>query len=802
VSQRREWGALVVEVDDRGVVTIRRDTEALWTLDPRGAVTAASVRRVAIGRRIAWEVFRERGTVRWRSERLAMARLNGNRAEFDYVDAAGRPVATLRLLRQDDHHITWRVEARPPGANRVGLTWSNPHGDRIYGLGIYGAGPEIRNARLAGWAEEGPVGWGPLSPWLRWTGRVPFPRPFATYAPIPCWLSPRGHGGWITNGERLQWDIRGCRRTVVAWHPVLTGALLVGDGMADVLKRQRAALGRPPKVPAWVFGLWVDAVRGETEVREVLRTLQGAHVPATAVWVEDWMGSWEDARRFWMRPLSHQWDTTLYPALPELAAELHQAGMRLLGYFCPEVAEGTDLYREAEANGHLVTDAAGKPVVVEILGHRHGELDLTRPETRAWVADRLLGPAQALGFDGWMADFGEHLPVESCLADGTDGWTTHNRYPLLWQQTHRAFWENRRPDGDWVFFVRSAGLGSAAVAPVLWGGDSDTDWDPADGLASVVPQAIAAGLLGHAFYATDIGGYMTFGLTRPSTRELYLRWAELGALLPVMRTHHGTARPRNWNWRRDADTLRLFARLARLHMLLYPYLGALAEEAAETGLPLVRPLFLHDPDPTGYDLRDEYLLGPNVLVAPALKPKIRSRRVYFPQGRWISWWTGDALTGPGWQEVPAPLGRPPLFVRSGTVLPLAEGRPVAAGSGDWPAPAGFVDSLVPEGPAATWQGLHAATRWVSLWFVGEPAADGRVRLPGGREIAFRRAAGAVAAPEAWVGEPRWSDHCPTWSVPSPMVRLEGGAPVTVAVGGTALRLQGPDADMLEVTLRA
>lgn len=800
--QRQEWGAVVVEVDDRGVVTICRGDQALWALEPRGAVTAARVRSVDVKRRIAWEVFRERGVVRWRSERVAEVRLDGDGARFKYVDANGRPVATLELLRQEDHRIGWRVEALPEGANRVGLTWRTPPGDRLYGLGIYGAGPEIRDARLATWAEEGPVGWGPLSPWLRWTGRVPFPRPFATYAPIACWLSPLGHGGWIANSERLEWDVRGPRRTVVAWHSAMAGAIVVGADAAEVLKRQRAVLGRPPKVPAWVFGLWVDAVRGEAEVREVLGTLKSARVPATAVWVEDWMGSWEDARRFWMRPLSHRWDTTLYPGLPELSAHLHREGLRLLGYFCPEVAEGTDLYREAQDGGHLVTDAAGRPVVVEILGHRHGELDLTRPETRAWVDRRLLEPARALGFDGWMADFGEHLPVQARLRDGTDGWTTHNRYPLLWQQTHRTFWETRRPDGDWVFFVRSAALGSAAVAPVLWGGDSDTDWDPADGLASVVPQALAAGLVGHALFATDIGGYMTFGLTRPSTRELYLRWAELAALLPVMRTHHGTARPRNWHWRRDADTLRLFARMARLHILLYPYLAALAEEAAETGMPLVRPLFLHNADPTSYTLRDQYLLGPSVLAAPALKPGMRSRRVYFPEGQWISWWDGEVRTGPGWHEMPAPLGRPPLFVRSGTVLPLAEGRPVTGPcDGQW-APPGFVDSLVPEVPGASWQGLDAATRWVSLWFVGEPPKEGRVRLPGHREVVFWRNGGSVPEPQMWVGSPRWSDHCPPWAVPSPLVRVHDTSPTPVAAGATVVYLQGSGANGLEVIVRA
>lgn len=788
-------------VDDGGTVVLSVGGRPFWQLRPQDVI-AARVPRVTVGRFLAWDEFREQGGERRRAAAVVRREVREGEWHVAYADRRGRPVADLTLVLERPWQVGFRLQADAAGMNRVGLAWRGAREERFFGFGVYGRGPEIRRGRFASWAEEGPVGLGPLSPWLRWTGRVPLPRgPYASYAPVPCWLSSERWGGWIDNSERLIWTIRPGYCAVGGWTAVLEGHLVVGDSLGAVLQREREVLGRPPRVPPWVLGPWIDAVRGEATVRETVERLRAHRIPATAIWVEDWMGSWENSRRFWMRPLSHRLDRTLYPDVPGLARSLHREGLRLLGYFCPEVAEGTDLYREAAAGGHLAVDAGGRPVVVEILGRRHGELDLTRVETQQWVADRLLAPAERLGFDGWMADFGEHLPVEARLADGTTGWSTHNRYPALWQATQRRFWEQARPDGDYTFFVRSASLFSADLAPVLWGGDSDTDWDPADGLASVVPQALSAGLLGHALFATDIAGYMTFGLTRPSDRELYLRWTQLGALLPVMRTHHGTARPRNWHWAKDADTTAIFARYARLHMLLYPYLYTLAEAAGETGWPIARPLFLHYPGPDTYPLRDEYLLGPDILVAPILRRGARRRRVFLPEGGWISWWTGQRDQGPGWRGVEAPLDRIPLWVREGAVLPLAEGRG-GGGETDAAQPPGFVDTLVPERDGGDWQGLDTADRVITVWLVGALSSGAEVRLPGNRRLDLR-GGGAAPPPDAvrWVGRSRWADHCPAWSSPSPSVVLTPGIPATAPVSqnGVTLEYKGPGT--LEVVIR-
>lgn len=668
MSNDRNDGLQVI-VEPTGRIRIVYRDSTLFLVDPSDWIIER-VQKVTHQRWIAWDHFSEHGIERFRVH--SVVQLADNTCHL--VDDQHRALVEVRFVQALPDELTVSAYARFPEVNRLGFSWWGPASEAIFGFGEYGNGPLRHAAQWSTWVEEGPVGLGPLSRWLRWTGRVPLPRGYySTYAAIPSWLSSLGYGAWITNSDRIDWAIRGARRRMRIWNRQFDLHIVSAPNLSEVIKRRTKALGGPPMPPAWVFFPWIDSVRGQNNAQAVAARLRDESIPASALWIEDWMGSWEDERRFWMRPLRHQVDATLYPDIRSLANQLHAQGFKLLGYFCPEIAHETPLYDEAWEQGHLVCDAHGNPVDVAILGNHHGEPDLTQPTTRQWIQERWFAPLEDLGFDGWMADFGEYLPVEATLADGTNGYESHNRYPLLWQSLHQEFWERVRPDGDYTFFVRSATLGSAHVAPVMWGGDSDTDWDAADGLATVVPQALSAGLLGHAVWGTDIAGYMTFGLTRPATKELYFRWTQVAALLPIMRTHHGTARPRNWHWQRDQHTIQHFARYARLHALLFPYFYTLAAQAHDTGLPIVRPLFLEFQDARYYAVNDVFMLGDRLLVAPVVNPGRRVRMVPFPPGVWTDWWTGFSVRGPTTMRIPATLEHIPLFVREGSLLPLQEG---------------------------------------------------------------------------------------------------------------------------------
>jgi alpha-glucosidase (family GH31 glycosyl hydrolase) len=767
-------------------------TEArlIW---PGYALAAGRLGPARARRLLSWDLWREpRGRLR-SADRIVAERIEKGERTLFLAARDGRPLLRLSLAILAPGHLRWRLAAEAADADRIAWGWQLPSGgpERLWGFGERGRRVGT-GATFETWAEEGGVGLGPLSPLLRWTGRVPFPKgPYASYAPMNIWLSSQGYLAWLEGTTMVRWRIGADRGGARAWSREMVGHLLVGRSPLALIEEATAAWGRPDLPPAWAFGPWSDSVGGQAAALDVARRLRAHRIPTSALWVEDWMGSREDGRRFVMRPLSHRLDDTMYPDLPALARELGASGMRLLGYFCPEVAHGTALYEAARAGGHLVCDAQGRPLVVDILGNRHGELDLTTERTRRWVGETLFEPARALGFDGWMADFGEYLPWQARLADGTDGREGHNRQPLLWQKTNRDFWRRARPDGDCTFFSRSATLGSQGVAQVVWGGDSDTDFDVADGLPTVVPQLLSAAVCGLPYWGTDIAGYMTFGLTRPADKELFWRWLELGALLPVMRTHHGTARPRNWHWDRDEETVRQYARYARLHAALFPYLYALAQAAARSGTPIARPLALAAPDDgEAWRLDDEFLLGPDLLVAPVVRRGVRRRRVYLPAGEWLEWFGPARLSGPAWVTVDAPLDRIPLFVRRGAVLPVFEGA-LTQGQGSV-TPEGIVDSLcsVPgEGPDFT--DLTRADRCLTLYVTAAGGGSAQIR-DGVARLSRVDDLGEASAEILRADAPSHADHLPTGLGDGVAVRLASGRAATFPLGDERLRLTVPN----------
>jgi len=167
------------------------------------------------------------------------------------------------------------------------------------------------------------------------------------------------------------------------------------------------------------------------------------------------------------------------------------------------------------------------------------------------------------------------------------------------------------------------------------------------------------------YHHSDIGGYTSlFGNVR--TAELIIRWAEMGAFTPVMRTHEGN-RPRdNLQIDQDPEVLRHFARMTRVYVHLVPYLKSLVAEASSRGLPVQRPPFLHfEDDPRTYAIQDAHLYGPDVLVAPVWQAGKSEWTTFLPRGaEWVHAWSGRRFTGGREATVPAPYGQPPVFYRS------------------------------------------------------------------------------------------------------------------------------------------
>ena len=577
---------------------------------------------------------------------------------------------TLRFALMDGRlHIGFGdLEARPDegGWNRLVLSFPAGPGERVYGCGEQYSYLDLRGHRVPIWVEEQGVGRsGPMKLAADLAMGAGGNR-FTTYYPGALFFSSAGWSCLCRTRAWARFDFSRRREHRLEFREVPAEIVLdAAPTMCDLVSRMSALLGRQPLPPDWAFdGLILGAQGGTEAVLAKARALRDAGAPVSAIWAQDWCG-----RRVTSFGSQLMWsweaDEDLYPGLSATIAKLREEGIRFLGYINPFLAVDGRLYPEARDRGLCVKKADGSDYLTVTTSFPAAMLDLTKPEAVAWIKgvirDRMIGT----GLSGWMADFGEYLPTDAVLASGEDAELVHDEYPVLWARANEEAVREAGAAEEILWFCRSGYIGALSTArhaASIWAGDQMVDWSRDDGIPSAIPAALSLGLCGAPFSHADLGGYTTVGWVKRS-RELLLRWAEFAAFTPVMRSHEGNRPASNAQAWDDAGTAAQVARMARIHAALAPYARSLARGYEADGLPLMRPLLLHYlDDPRCANLKDEYLYGPDLLVAPVLKRGAKRRRVYIPAGDWLGLWDGKPVL-PGWRIVLALLGRPPVFYR-------------------------------------------------------------------------------------------------------------------------------------------
>jgi len=571
------------------------------------------------------------------------------------TDAPDGRTATLELRGVGGRAV--RIGIAPSDADAVtrvgGAVVAEPD-ERFLGFGERFDGVDQRGRVVRTWAED----------------RRDVRFGAATYAPIPWFISSRGYGMLVESDARSTFDVASAQADRLLWQierPSVSLLVAAGAGPREILQDlvRLDGVGRPPLPPIWAFGVWKTAVGGSAQVLRDAARIRSERLPVSGLLVYDVT---DDRSLLGWGAVEYGGRSTGPYANPrDLTDRLHALGFKVLGYKNPDVPHGSDVPAEL-----LVRDRAGNSYLHP--HHRVGWVDFTNQAAVEWWGGlwrRILGQSGGeLGFDGAMLDLGELVPVDARYADGTDGIETHNRYLGLYA---RASFEAARAvrGDDAVLFARSASLGARPFQSLQWPGDQTISWDQ-EGIRGVLPAALSLGLSGFPYWHPEVGGYAGVGLPRRSERELWLRWLQLGALSPLLRDNYGDHQGEPVEVWSDKETIEAFRRYAGLHTSLVPYLYTQARIASETGLPIVRHLAFAAPDdPRAWGVEDTYTLGDDLLVAPVLEEGARLRTVFLPAGAWVDWWTGRAWEGGQIVTVEAPLDRIPLFVRSGTILPLA-----------------------------------------------------------------------------------------------------------------------------------
>lgn len=489
---------------------------------------------------------------------------------------------------------------------------------------------------------------------------------YHTNYPQPTFLSSRRYACHVETSSYADFDFRHDDfHELQVWAVPERIEFFAAPTYLKLVEALGSRFGHQPKLPEWVYeGVILGLKRGKAHAEEKLEQGLSAGMAVSALWCEDWAGIRETsfgARLFW----DWQASETRYPDLANWCRELESRGIRFLGYVNPYLCVDGELYPAARDRGYLALNDQGEAATVDFGEFDCGVVDFTNPDACTWFKDTILKTNMLdIGISGWMADFGEYLPVDVMLSNEVSAEVEHNRWPTRWARVNAEAVAERDKTSEATFFMRAGYTGVQAYCPLLWGGDQSVDFSRHDGIGTVITAALSSGLLGNAFHHSDIGGYTSlFGNVRSA--ELFKRWVELSTFTPVMRTHECNRPADNLQWFDSVELTEHLARMSQVYRHLAPYLKTLVEEGAERGIPVQRPLFLHfEEDPEAYSTQTQYLYGPDMLVAPVVEEGVKAREVYLPAGEtWVHLWSGVIEAGGRRLEVSAPDGRPPVFFR-------------------------------------------------------------------------------------------------------------------------------------------
>lgn len=589
------------------------------------------------------------------------------------LDLEGELLVTVRL---SGGLAELSFEQKNPAINRFWLRVCADEKERCYGCGEQMSYFNLRGRHFPLWTSEPGVGRDKTT-YVTWRSDVENQAGgdyYNTNFPQPTFVSSRHYYLHVDSTAYADFDFRNPDfHELQIWEVPRSVRIEAADTFLELLEKESAWFGRQPKLPDWIYNGLILGVQGGTERSfGLLDKVLEAGIRVAGLWCQDWCG-----KRVTSFGKRLQWDwqyhKEMYPDLPERIAALHERGIRFLGYINPYLVKDGELYREGMERGVFATKADGSEYLVDFGEFDCGVVDFTNPEAFRWFKDEVIKKHSLdLGIDGWMADFGEYLPTDLALHNGNSAMLEHNHWPALWAKCNYEALEETGKLGEAVYFMRAGGTGSQAYCTLLWAGDQSVDFSIHDGLGTVICAALSAGMCGCGLSHSDIGGYTSlFGNVR--TKEVFLRWAEMAAFTPVMRTHEGNRPEENFQFYDDEECMRRLARLTDVYAMLAPYIKTLVSENAARGIPVQRPLFLHyEEDAACYDIQYEYLLGPDVLVAPVYLAGRTEWEVYLPGDQWVHFWSGREY-GAGVHVIPAGLGDTPAFYKKGSAFaPLFE----------------------------------------------------------------------------------------------------------------------------------
>jgi alpha-D-xyloside xylohydrolase len=499
---------------------------------------------------------------------------------------------------------------------------------------------------------------------------------------IPFLLSSRGYGFLWNNPAVGRVELsQDQTRWVAEATQQMDYWITAGDTPAEIMAHYADATGHVPLLPEWAAGFWQCKLRYRTqeELLSVAREYRRRGLPLSVIVIDFFHWTMQGDWRF---------DPECWPDPTAMVRELEEMGVRVMVSIWPTVNALSTNFDEMQRRGLLLRTERGVPAHMlftdtgfEGPAYMHN-YDPTHPEARRFIWEQVREGYYRHGIKVWWLDACEPeirpRDMENVRFHIGNGLAVGNIYPLLHAQ---AFYEGMRAEGEEeiITLCRSAWAGSQRYGAAVWSGDVQSTFEA---LQAQVRAGLNIGLSGIPWWTTDIGGFLNGDPESPYFRELVVRWFQYGAFCPLFRLHGFRLPTSGWHtggpneaWSFGDETYAIIREQLLLRERLRPYIMEQMRLANEKGIPPMRPLFFDFPEDGGCArVDDQFMFGPDLLVAPVLCEGARSREVYLPAGSaWTDAWTDERLIGGRLILADAPLERIPLYLRGEARLPIRAG---------------------------------------------------------------------------------------------------------------------------------
>jgi alpha-D-xyloside xylohydrolase len=499
---------------------------------------------------------------------------------------------------------------------------------------------------------------------------------------VPMLVSSRGYGVLWDNASVTNVKVGSAEEA----NPLLTFSseaadvadyyFIYGPQLDEVIAGYRMLTGAAPLMSKWTWGFWQCRERYKTqkELLDVVVEYRKRGIGLDGI-IQDWQywkpGQWG----------SHEFDPRRYPGPTEMVKAVHDANAHIIISVWPKFEPNSKNLAELEKAGAIYSKTYPSVYPKGV----NKWYDAFNAKGRLIYWKQISKNLFSRGFDGWWLDAsepelsGKWGEMKNMTTAQGSGAIVYNAWPLLHTT---AVYQGQRAEtsAKRVFILtRSAYSGQQRNAAVAWSGDIKGTWEV---FAKQIPAGLNFSVSGIPYWNTDIGGFFSGNPSDPNYAELFTRWFEFGAFCPMFRVH-GTNYPKEI-WRFDEATQRIMVEYIRMRYHLIPYIYSCSWMVTSASYTMMRPLVMDfRNDPNVFDIRDQYMFGPAVMVNPVTQPGAMSRNVYLPQGTtWTDFWTGRSFPGGQTVNATATIETMPIFVRAGSIIPYGPAIEYATQSND------------------------------------------------------------------------------------------------------------------------